>query len=409
MPKFKLISTNKVSLLVITLILMIIASHDNFVMTTSKWYAAKYEFNIIEWELKNISHKWWIKLTNDSPQNLHKEVPREFSELFCLQKEMRSLYNTLNYQVAQQVPNQEVLSRLSSSLHKMQLSHHDLSVFVEPFLEDLVENTLKTHHISHKIGPLNFPPVDISFSPLPKLLVTSPRSKIVRQENILLVPAITMPEIVALENNITANTNLSVVVVNIGGIATYPAIISALSTMPHTLDLISHEWLHHYLAFTPLGQNMLQSHEMLEINETLANIFGEEISMNILSSFEEPPLSPTCKVNISSTSNSFDFNYEMAHIRRQVDHLLAQGLVEQAEVFMEEKRLYLLDQGYPIRKLNQAYFAFHGTYTDQPFAINDTFERLLKLRKVYPTLRAFIRSVSQISSYKQFLQQTDDL
>ena len=388
---------------------MIIASHDNFVMTTSKWYAAKYEFNVIEWELKNITHKWWSKLTNDSPQDLHNRVPKEFSELFCLQKEMRSLYETLNYQAAKQLPNQEVLSTISSNLHEMQLSHQNLSVFVEPFLEDLVENTVKAHHISHKIGPLNFPPVDISFSPLPKLLVTSPRSKIVRQENILLVSEITIPEIVALENEIAANTDLSVAVVNIGGIATYPAIISALSTMPHTLDLISHEWLHHYLAFSPLGQHMLQSYEMLEINETLANIFGEEISMYILNSFKEPPLSPTCQTNIPSTSNSFDFSQEMAHIRRHVDNLLAQGLIDQAEIFMEEKRLYLLTQGYPIRKLNQAYFAFHGTYADQPAAINDTFERLVKLRKIYPTLRDFIRSVSQISSYEQFLQLTNDL
>ena len=33
---------------------------------------------------------------------------------------------------------------------------------------------------------------------------------------------------------------------------------------------------------------------------------------------------------------------------------------------MEERRLLMVEHGYPIRVLNQAYFAFHGAYAESP-------------------------------------------
>jgi hypothetical protein len=48
--------------------------------------------------------------------------------------------------------------------------------------------------------------------------------------------------------------------------------------------------------------------------------------------------------------------------RRRVDDLLAQGEVEAAEAYMEERRQLFYANGYLIRKLNQAYFAFYGGY-----------------------------------------------
>ena len=33
---------------------------------------------------------------------------------------------------------------------------------------------------------------------------------------------------------------------------------------------------------------------------------------------------------------------------------------------MQDRRQYFWDNGYRIRKLNQAYFAFHGAYADEP-------------------------------------------
>ena len=55
------------------------------------------------------------------------------------------------------------------------------------------------------------------------------------------------------------------------------------------------------------------------------------------------------------------------HITRvHVDELLAAGKVTEAETFMEQRRLFFWENGYAIRKLNQAYFAFYGAYADVP-------------------------------------------
>jgi hypothetical protein len=62
----------------------------------------------------------------------------------------------------------------------------------------------------------------------------------------------------------------------------------------------------------------------------------------------------------------FDFRAEMRETRVTVDELLDQGFIEEAETYMEERRGVFWEHGYRIRRLNQAYFAFHGAYADIP-------------------------------------------
>jgi len=62
----------------------------------------------------------------------------------------------------------------------------------------------------------------------------------------------------------------------------------------------------------------------------------------------------------------FDFRAEMHLTRVTVDELLEQGEIEEAEAYMEARRQIFWQNGYYIRRLNQAYFAFHGAYADQP-------------------------------------------
>jgi hypothetical protein len=53
--------------------------------------------------------------------------------------------------------------------------------------------------------------------------------------------------------------------------------------------------------------------------------------------------------------------------RVQVDALLQEGKVEEAEAYMEARRQIFYNQGYRfLRRLNQAYFAFYGAYADEP-------------------------------------------
>jgi hypothetical protein len=64
----------------------------------------------------------------------------------------------------------------------------------------------------------------------------------------------------------------------------------------------------------------------------------------------------------------FDYGAEMHLTRVTVDQLLAEGKTEEAEAYMEERRRYFVANGYRIRRLNQAYFAFHGAYASAPGA-----------------------------------------
>ena len=65
------------------------------------------------------------------------------------------------------------------------------------------------------------------------------------------------------------------------------------------------------------------------------------------------------------------------------DEMLAQGDVEGAEEYMEERRRFLVSLGYYIRKLNQAYFAFHGSYSTSPTSVDPIGEALQRLRQAF--------------------------
>ena len=94
----------------------------------------------------------------------------------------------------------------------------------------------------------------------------------------------------------------------------------------------------------------------------------------------------------------------MHQTRITVDQLLAEGEIEEAERYMEERRQFFWDNGYRIRKLNQAYFAFYGAYADQPVgsAGEDPVGAAVRsLRAQSASLIDFVNKVSRVKSYEQ--------
>ena len=53
---------------------------------------------------------------------------------------------------------------------------------------------------------------------------------------------------------------------------------------------------------------------------------------------------------------------------------------------MENRRQFFVKNGYNIRKLNQAYFAFHGTYADTASSISPIGEQVIELRSLTDNL-----------------------
>jgi len=70
---------------------------------------------------------------------------------------------------------------------------------------------------------------------------------------------------------------------------------------------------------------------------------------------------------------------------------------------MKQKRQYLATKGYHIRKLNQAYFAFYGTYADRPTSISPIGPELKELRSQSTSLKDFLENVAAMTSRQNLI------
>jgi hypothetical protein len=184
-------------------------------------------------------------------------------------------------------------------------------------------------------------------------------------------------------------------------------------------DTFAHEWTHHWLIFRPLGMNYNQSGEMTSINETTASIVGREIGRRMieryygeladrLPSLPVPPGWPPFSGGElvwpeEPPPDQFDYNREMRETRLRVDELLAAGKIAEAEAYMEGRRLLFVEHGHSLRKLNQAYFAFYGSYATSPSSANPIGGQLEWLRAQSPNLRDFVFTVASIARPQDLL------
>lgn len=253
-----------------------------------------------------------------------------------------------------------------------------------------------------------WPPVDIEFAGSPWVLVTSPRSRIERANTELLRPDLPPDRRTALEHAAeAADTSLSALVVPTGGFSVYPAVVSDRGGYAATLGTAAHEWAHHYLAFFPLGLAALSSADALTISETVASIAGDEIARLAIERFGDPtvadptvgpsaaspPSPPSPPETVAPAVATVDRAAVLRALRLEVDALLAAGDVAAAEWRMEEVRGELWEAGVRIRRLNQAYFAWYGSYAARPDAVDPLGEQLRAVREQAGSLAAFLSLV----------------
>jgi hypothetical protein len=265
------------------------------------------------------------------------------------------------------------------------------------------------------LGGQTFPPVLYHSTPLPNALIVSPRETIRQDENISIDPNMTLDQQVALEDEVTAGLNVSTLVVGIGGIGVYPTMVMQTNDLNWLTEVVAHEWIHNFLTLRPLGLNYETSPELRTMNETAASIAGKEIGRALIAQYYPellpPPPPPPAPEQPPAESHpvpaeppAFDFRQEMRITRVMVDELLAEGKIDEAEQYMEQRRLFLWENGYHIRKINQAYFAFYGAYADQPggAAGEDPVGAAVRaLRSQSATLADFLDHIAWMSSYKQ--------
>ena len=288
--------------------------------------------------------------------------------------------------------------------HALQQSLDGLSPLVEAILQFQVASVMADEGIGFLAQPL--PPVLFHSSPLPKALIVSPRDSIRQEVNISLLADLGLEDITRLEENVSSYMNASALVVDVGGIGVYPTMVQRSSNIEWTLDTIAHEWTHNYLTLHPLGWNYDTTAELRTMNETAASIVGKEISREVMRRYyadDDTGENKTPKAWLKRTAvNEFDFRQEMHKTRVRVDELLAQGKVEEAEEYMEQRRVVFVEHGYMIRKLNQAYFAFHGAYADMPggAAGEDPVGPAVRaLREQAGSLALFLRRIAWMNSF----------
>ncbi len=276
----------------------------------------------------------------------------------------------------------------------------DIANTVQRILEGRLTRVIKEAGLTRRFGgDIVWPPVNIEFQNPPSVLVKSPRNVIRIESETLLEGDLPIERAEQLEADAERDGKTSALVVQIGGIAMYPAIIPEDSDYAFVMQDIAHEWTHHYLYFTPLGRRYFDSGKLTTLNETVADLVGQELGARLVAEY---PLGPSYVtsggVMAAPAVDAIDFTAVMRDLRRQVEALLAQGKVDDAERLMEQKRRYLADNGYYIRKLNQAYFAFHGSYADSAGSIDPIGPKLDALRKESPSLKAFVERARDLTS-----------
>jgi hypothetical protein len=202
---------------------------------------------------------------------------------------------------------------------------------------------------------------------------------------------------------------VSSLVVGLGGLSTYPSYVTDEADLQFIIETAVHEWLHQYLTFTPLGFRYMldlagvrRDYDIATINETVVSMVSKEIGGMIYK--EQYGRDGKDSTGQDTAESGFNFNREMREIRKAVDDYLAKGKIEQAEQFMEQKRQYLADNGYYIRKLNQAYFAFYGAYADSPTSISPIGVELRKLREQSDSLKEFLDTVMSMTSGQELAE-----
>ena len=280
---------------------------------------------------------------------------------------------------------------------------------VESIIELQIRSVLKQNGIVNPFGSIfgvSFPPIDFKLAEPPHLLVISPRNQIARIRDILLLQNMTMDQMNNIENQVE-QSGYSALVVELGGLGvTYPTFVNSNSSLHDVLNAATEEWVHQYLAFKPLGFRYVldllgisRNQDIITMNESLAGIVSSEIGDQVYNKYYASyfPQSNNPPLTVSSAP-TFDFNAAMRQIRQNVDTYLANGQIDQAEQYMNEQRDYLQTQGYYIRKLNQAYFAFYGTYADTPAYVDPIGTAVQNIRDKSNSIKEFLNTMANVTS-----------
>ena len=369
----------------------------------------EYRFSIFGWEASNLPDKW-LNIAYGLARGRHLdpvqrlEVVDEYMEATRLarrqERRLEVAQATLGGASAG-AGGRERVEAARDYLRELTASRDGLRPLAEEIIEAEMDAVLTDAGLASRFGLL-FPPVDLSFEEPPTVLNTSRRDHIEVVEQVLLAPDLPPLERDRIEREILDKHDLSALVDNLAGLSTYPTIVSDQTTLRSVLRTAVHEWLHAYLFFRPLGWNWRRSPEMFSLNETVAELAGNELGDDVFVRMGGDLTISPGRYLPRHERDTF-FTREMRETRRTVDDMLLDGRVEEAEEYMKQRWWRLRLGGYGLRKLNQAYLAFRGRYAEGPSSVSPIGPQVRALRAAHPDTVSFIKTVEQVSSYPEFL------
>ncbi len=374
-------------------------------------------FNFAVWELNALRVKAESALVGGTYLLDEAERVQVVTDYLQLVGEVRQLDGELEAVFARTVDGNAQSADLQQSLADKRAAMRELQPLAEHILQTQVGDVLSAEEFSLLGG--TWPPVQAHMTPLPLMLIVSPRDDIRQLYAFPLKHGLPTPERDLLETQIFDEHGLAALVVPIGGLGIFPSMIIESSNIVFLTDVFAHEWAHHWLTLRPLGLNYATTPALRTINETTASIVGREVGLQVLNNHypDAIPAPPVVTEDPADPSPSppdppaFDFRAEMRETRIRVDELLAAGNIAEAETYMETRRLRFVENGYTIRKLNQAYFAFYGVYADEGGATgaDPVGPTVLAVREQSATLRQFLDRMAPITSFEELQQLADRL
>lgn len=380
------------------------------------------EFDFVSWTINALG----VKLTqsalgagNYMAEEVRHALVVEYLELVSeinqAEYDLRLIYSDPNIQ-----DPGAASTGLRADLAQLYEHRTELAPFAETVLQDQLG--VVASDLGLTVGGQPIPPVFYHTTSMPWALIVSPRDEIRQELSVNLLPELTIDEHSRLEDQVDQALDMSSLVVGIGGVGTYPTMVSHTTSLNWLTEVIAHEWTHNYLTLRPLGINYMTGPELRTMNETAASIAGKEMGLALLERFypEFVPTPPPPEQSLDESTELpsqpqapvFDFRNEMRITRENVDAMLEGGKIEEAEAYMESRREFFWENGYQIRKLNQAYFAFYGAYADVPGGAageDPVGEAVRTLRDQSPSLAAFLNRISWMSSFDQLQEAISQL
>lgn len=373
---------------------------------------AAHQFDFIDWEFgaiaSEIQRRWY------PPPLPAAESDQQALVLTFLQQEERiaELKYKLNELVAGSASSSQETTSLAQELTEIRGAQTSIKPQIEMILARQVEAVLRDEGFT--TAGYVFPPVAFRFVDPPTGLILSPRDKIQNKHFVGLQPGLDSSQRAEIERMLDQRGDVSSYITDIGGLGSYPTMVIGHAFLPYLINTIAHEWTHNYLYTFPtnVAWSYQTQPQLMTINETTATLVGGEISHKVITRFypdwveQLPPVDHTGQALPAEPS---EFFLTMRYIRQEVDRLLAASKIEAAEEFMEIERLKLVEKGHHLRKLNQAYFAFHGSYALSPASIDPIGPQIRQLRASYPSLKAFLDRVGWLNSYEDYLDWLNEV